>query len=120
MAGCSAAQRRRRAAQTAPRRSRGAAAATTTGHLQSGRGPRLPASVWVRQQRRGDRDRDGRHVLHEAQQEEAKVCACELELSLACYQSLQDSEKAFSYDDPTPYWTASAEDGGKCALGVHF
>ena len=79
MAGCSTAQRwrrrqRQRATQTAPRR-RTAAAAASTGNGQPGRGPRLPTRVWVRQQRRGDRDRDGRHIFHEAQQEEAKVRA---------------------------------------------
>ena len=80
MAGCSAAQRRRRTTQTAPRRSKrrratAAAAAAATGNGQPGRGPRLPTRVWVRQQRRGDRDRDGRHIFHEAEQEEAKVRA---------------------------------------------
>ena len=82
MAGCSTAQRRRRrqrqrATQTAPRRRTAAAAAASSsaGNGQPGRGPRLPTRVWVRQQRRGDRDRDGRHIFHEAQQEEAKVRA---------------------------------------------
>ena len=81
MAGCSTAQRwrrrqRQRATQTAPRRRTAAAAASSSaGNGQPGRGPRLPTRVWVRQQRRGDRDRDGRHIFHEAEQEEAKVRA---------------------------------------------
>ena len=82
MAGCSTAQRwrrrwrqRQRATQTAPRRRTAAAAAASAGNGQPGRGPRLPTRVWVRQQRRGDRDRDGRHIFHEAEQEEAKVRA---------------------------------------------